>query len=395
MNLDEKLIELRKQNGWTQEELAYRLDVSYQAISKWENGLAQPSLENLVKIAQIFNVSTDYLLKDELTEIAPPQTNTAKTAPKHIQFIRKRSWQLSVLFTMVLLITACVLDLLIEKKTFWHYWIDWFMTVTAQALLLKFLAILVVSKCDKESLIGEVKGLLISLIFFIPSFYMRTLFSTYVTLSATYLIYFQPVLAGLAAIVAIWKKNPLFLLITAGSIATYLAGIYFNRDIATLQYLPTIILLLGSIISLCINARKKNFNLQTLSLLLLIVVISSAFYFFSKKLIIGSFINHYNLMYYHDAYQLLIVIGFLLQLIAHFIPIKIKAVKDALICAPQVIVIQASTLQLFNVWTYWNIEQHYDCSRCTTMAICCIVLFLSFTFNQILNAKEQKHEKNK
>lgn len=395
MHLNEKLIALRKRNGWTQEELAYQLDVSYQAISKWENGLAQPSLENLIKIAEIFEVSTDYLLKDELTEISPIQTNTSAPTPKHIQFIRKRSWQLSALLTVLLLVTACVLDLLVEKKTFWHHWLDWFMTVTVQMLLLKFLIILVASKCDKESLLGEIKGLLFSLIFFIPSYYMRSLFAGGASLSATYLIYFQPVLAGLAVIVAIWKKNPLFLLITVGSIPTYLAGIYFNRRIAALQYFPTIILLLSSVALLCINARKKKFNTQTLLLLLLMGVISSAFYFFRIRIEIGSFIKHYDVMDYHNAYQFLIIIGFLLQPIAHYLPVKTKSTNDALSCAPLIIVIQASALQLFEALTSWNVAEYYDCSRCTTMAICCIILFLSLAFSQILNSKEKKYEKNK
>ncbi len=317
MNFSEKLITLRKHKGWTQEELAERLDVSYQAISKWENGLAQPSLENLVKLADAFNVCTDYLLKDECTEtILPTQTEKSKSVPKYVQFIRKRSWQFSVVLTVLLLIASCVLDLLIEKKTSWHYWIDWFMTTTAQSLLLKFLIVLVVSKCDKESLIGEVKGLLLSLIFFIPSFYMNLIYNGNAPLSTTYLIYFLPVLAGLAIIAAIWKKNPLFLLITVCSIATYLECIYYHREIVALQYLPAIILLLTSIVPLYINARKNRFNTQTILLLLLMGVISSAFHFFHKENIRDDFPQGYYLMDFFTAYHLLIAIGFLLQLIA-------------------------------------------------------------------------------
>lgn len=64
MTLSEKIMSLRKQNGWSQEELAQRLDISRQSVSKWESGESIPTLEKLIKISEIFEVSTDYLLKD-------------------------------------------------------------------------------------------------------------------------------------------------------------------------------------------------------------------------------------------------------------------------------------------------------------------------------------------
>lgn len=63
MNFSEKLFTLRKANNLTQEELAEKLDVSRQSISKWESGQASPDLEKVVALSVIFNVSTDYLLK--------------------------------------------------------------------------------------------------------------------------------------------------------------------------------------------------------------------------------------------------------------------------------------------------------------------------------------------
>lgn len=66
----DKLIDLRKKNGWSQEELAEKLEVSRQTISKWEGALSMPDLGRMLKIAQLFGVTTDYLIKDEqeLTE---------------------------------------------------------------------------------------------------------------------------------------------------------------------------------------------------------------------------------------------------------------------------------------------------------------------------------------
>lgn len=63
MNFSEKLLTLRKANNLTQEQLAEKLDVSRQSISKWESGQATPELEKIVVMSAIFDVTTDYLLK--------------------------------------------------------------------------------------------------------------------------------------------------------------------------------------------------------------------------------------------------------------------------------------------------------------------------------------------
>lgn len=64
MKLSEKLLKLRKENGMSQEDLAEKLNTSRQAISKWENGQGFPETEKLLMIANIFDVSVDYLLKE-------------------------------------------------------------------------------------------------------------------------------------------------------------------------------------------------------------------------------------------------------------------------------------------------------------------------------------------
>ncbi len=66
MILADKIIELRKRNGWSQEELAEKLDVSRQSISKWEGAQSVPDMNRILALSQIFGVSTDVLLKDEL-----------------------------------------------------------------------------------------------------------------------------------------------------------------------------------------------------------------------------------------------------------------------------------------------------------------------------------------
>lgn len=62
MELTEKLITLRKQKGLTQLELAEALNVSRQAISKWESGVTVPSIDNLKYLSDFYSVSVDYLI---------------------------------------------------------------------------------------------------------------------------------------------------------------------------------------------------------------------------------------------------------------------------------------------------------------------------------------------
>lgn len=66
MILADKLIDLRKKNGWSQEDLADKLGVSRQSISKWESAQSVPDMNRILKLSEIFGVSTDYLLKDTL-----------------------------------------------------------------------------------------------------------------------------------------------------------------------------------------------------------------------------------------------------------------------------------------------------------------------------------------
>ena len=68
MRFEEKLIWLRKRAGWSQEELAEKMDVSRQAVSKWESAQSTPDLERVLALSQLFGVSTDYLLKEEINQ---------------------------------------------------------------------------------------------------------------------------------------------------------------------------------------------------------------------------------------------------------------------------------------------------------------------------------------
>ena len=103
--LSEKLIALRREKGLSQVELAEELNVSRQAVSRWETGEAAPSLENLRCLRDLYNVSLDYLVCDEETQeqSAPPQSAIPRVA----------LWIVAALFlvSIFIAVTALLLSL--------------------------------------------------------------------------------------------------------------------------------------------------------------------------------------------------------------------------------------------------------------------------------------------
>ena len=78
MILADKIIDLRKKNGWSQEELAEKLDVSRQSISKWESAQSVPDMGRILRLSEVFGVTTDYLLRDDAV---PAERTAAVTDP--------------------------------------------------------------------------------------------------------------------------------------------------------------------------------------------------------------------------------------------------------------------------------------------------------------------------
>ncbi|CAM4183885.1 hypothetical protein AT575_04810 [Streptococcus penaeicida] len=90
MILADKIIEERKRNAWSQEQLAEKLDVSRQSVSKWESAQSIPDLNRIIQMAAIFDVSTDYLLKDDY-----PKEESGKLVESHDEQGPKRFVTLS------------------------------------------------------------------------------------------------------------------------------------------------------------------------------------------------------------------------------------------------------------------------------------------------------------
>ena len=81
MTLGEKLQRLRKARGWTQEQLAERAGVSRQSLSKWESDGALPDTANVITMADLFGVTTDYLLREDGAAPDPAQQAEPEDAP--------------------------------------------------------------------------------------------------------------------------------------------------------------------------------------------------------------------------------------------------------------------------------------------------------------------------
>ena len=107
MILADKIIKLRKQKGWSQEELAEKMEVSRQAVSKWESAQATPDIEKILALGELFGVSTDYLLKDEIEEcpLGTEEQKEALPALRHVSLTeateyvesrKKASWKIAL-----------------------------------------------------------------------------------------------------------------------------------------------------------------------------------------------------------------------------------------------------------------------------------------------------------
>ena len=104
MILADKIIRLRKKNGLSQEELAEKMNVSRQAVSKWEGAQTIPDLEKILQLSRLFGVTTDYLLKDEIedeevtddTSDTPSIRITVDEANRYLEQRKRDSWLIAI-----------------------------------------------------------------------------------------------------------------------------------------------------------------------------------------------------------------------------------------------------------------------------------------------------------
>lgn len=97
----DKLIQLRKKAGWSQEELAEQMNVTRQSVSKWEGAQSVPDLEKMIRLSELFGVSTDYLLKDNIED-----TDCSSALVEDIPVLRRVSMEEANAFISVKAETA-------------------------------------------------------------------------------------------------------------------------------------------------------------------------------------------------------------------------------------------------------------------------------------------------
>ncbi len=105
MSIGNRIYKLRKENNLSQEYIAEQLDVSRQAVSKWENGQSNPDTENLIRLAALFHVSVEYL-----------STGKAEVPPTAENIVRKRKqFQKKHFFTIIAVLFVCVVTVIVYK----------------------------------------------------------------------------------------------------------------------------------------------------------------------------------------------------------------------------------------------------------------------------------------
>lgn len=97
MPFAEKLFGLRKQAGMTQADLAEKLNVSRQTVSRWEIGTAKPEVDTIIAISDLFDVSLDYLLRDKRTEENTDPEEALPPVPQYWDYMPKVWWPLTIL----------------------------------------------------------------------------------------------------------------------------------------------------------------------------------------------------------------------------------------------------------------------------------------------------------
>lgn len=178
MEFNEKLQELRKQKGLTQEELAESLFVSRTAISKWESGRGYPNIDSLKAISRFFGVTVDELLSgDELLEIAEQDT---KRKEKQFRDLIYGLLDLSVAMLLFLPLFATKTNGVIESGSLIslggiqpYLKISYFVAIIATALM--GVLTLAMQNCKarvwikSKSVISLILGMILVLLFIISS----------------------------------------------------------------------------------------------------------------------------------------------------------------------------------------------------------------------------------
>lgn len=124
MDFSEKLLTLRKAKDLTQEQLAEKLNVSRQSVSKWESGQAVPELEKIVAMSVVFDVTTDYLLKSSEIDDLSVKTEMLEKQQQQMLVREQRQQKIRECVLYVIVIYLVLLAVyFVEQNFFWE--LEW------------------------------------------------------------------------------------------------------------------------------------------------------------------------------------------------------------------------------------------------------------------------------
>ena len=142
MKLAEKLFELRKEKGWSQEKLAEQINVSRQSISKWESGQVLPEIEKIIELSKIFQVTTDYLLLDENSEKGSTAVTLEEDKDKYYKEVKSYGlWQVLYIFVSALAIFLFFAGSSFPAKFTALVWLTFFLLIASAIAINKALKI--------------------------------------------------------------------------------------------------------------------------------------------------------------------------------------------------------------------------------------------------------------
>ena len=129
MNFSDNLIKLRKGKGWSQEDLAEKLGISRQAVSKWEVGTSKPDIDNIIKISKLFEVSIDELVNNEIVRTEAISINVKRKSKKDVLLVWLRRilivliiiYFINVIYKFAMLFTITQAELQYKELDNYHY----------------------------------------------------------------------------------------------------------------------------------------------------------------------------------------------------------------------------------------------------------------------------------
>lgn len=106
MNIAERLKDLRKKAGYSQEQVAEMLGISRQAVSKWESAQGYPDIENIIRLAQIYQVSTDHILLSAEAKASPMPVDTERQTKRELHPMTRKTICIIAIIAAIALISV-------------------------------------------------------------------------------------------------------------------------------------------------------------------------------------------------------------------------------------------------------------------------------------------------